>query len=56
MAVSERWPPRVLLVEEVGLGGLAEYTGELARALVGAGCEVDLATGRDHDSEPLPRA
>jgi D-inositol-3-phosphate glycosyltransferase len=50
MAVSERWPPRVLLVEEVGLGGLAEYTGELARALVAAGCEVTLATGRDHDS------
>jgi glycosyltransferase involved in cell wall biosynthesis len=50
MHVSDRWPPRVLLVEEVGLGGLAEYTDELARALVAAGCKVALATGRDHDS------
>ncbi len=40
----------MLLVEEVGLGGLAEYTDELARALAGAGCEVALATGRDHAS------
>ncbi len=38
----------MLLVEEVGLGGLAEYTDELAQALAGAGCEVALATGRDH--------
>jgi glycosyltransferase involved in cell wall biosynthesis len=50
MPVSDQRPPRVLLVEEVGLGGLAEYTDELARALAEAGCEVALATGRDHGS------
>jgi glycosyltransferase involved in cell wall biosynthesis len=48
MPVSDQRPPRVLLVEEVGLGGLAEYTDELARALAKAGCQVALATGRDH--------
>jgi glycosyltransferase involved in cell wall biosynthesis len=54
MPVSDRWPPRVLLVEEVGLGGIAEYTNALAQALVEAGCEVHLATGCDHDSAAIP--
>ena len=39
--------PRVLMVEEGGIGGVAEYTGELTRALGRAGCEVHLAAGRD---------
>jgi glycosyltransferase involved in cell wall biosynthesis len=45
--ISLSMAPRVLLVEEGGIGGVAEYTGELARALGRAGCEVHLATGRD---------
>ncbi len=44
----------MLLVEEVGLGGIAEYTNELAHALARAGCEVHLATARDHDSAATP--
>lgn len=56
MHVSDRWPPRVLLVEEVGSGGIAEYTSELAQALARAGCEVHLATARDHDSAAAPEA
>jgi glycosyltransferase involved in cell wall biosynthesis len=56
MRVTDRWPPRVLLVEEVGSGGLAEYTGELAQALAGVGWEVHLATARDHDSAASPDA
>lgn len=54
MRVSDQRPTRVLLVEEVGLGGFAEYTDELARALAEAGCEVALATGRDHASAAIP--
>jgi glycosyltransferase involved in cell wall biosynthesis len=54
MPVTDRWPPRVLLVEEVGLGGIAEYANELAQALAGAGCEVHLATGRDHNASATP--
>jgi glycosyltransferase involved in cell wall biosynthesis len=40
--------PRVLLVEEGGVGGVADYTAELAAALARAGCAVDVATARDH--------
>ena len=46
---------RVLLVEEGGVGGVAEYTRELARALTRAGCEVHLATARDYELEPTLR-
>jgi glycosyltransferase involved in cell wall biosynthesis len=52
MAVTERRPPRVLLVEEVGQGGLADYTNELAQALGRAGWEVHIATARDHQATP----
>lgn len=41
----------VLLVEEGGVGGVADYTDELAAALVAAGWTVHLATGRDHPSD-----
>ena len=40
----------VLLVEEGGIGGVANYTDELAAAIAGAGWDVHLATGCDHDS------
>jgi glycosyltransferase involved in cell wall biosynthesis len=45
---------RVLLVEEGGVGGLADYTAELAAALARAGCTVDVATARDHGYPPAP--
>lgn len=46
--------PRVLLVEEGGVGGVADYTAELAAALARAGCAVDVATARDHAYPPAP--
>ena len=38
------------------MGGLADYTDELAQALARAGWEVRLATARDHDSAATPDA
>ncbi|HEX7292194.1 MAG TPA: glycosyltransferase, partial [Conexibacter sp.] len=46
--------PRVLMVEEGGVGGVADYTAELAAALARAGCAVDVATARDHGHPPAP--
>jgi glycosyltransferase involved in cell wall biosynthesis len=43
---------RVLLIEEGGVGGVAEYTAELAAALAGAGWDVHVATARDHRYPP----
>lgn len=45
---------RVLMVEEGGGGGVAEYTGELSAALARAGWAVELATARDHGFAPAP--
>ncbi len=45
---------RLLLVEEGGIGGVANYTDELAAAIADAGWEVHLATGRDHDPGAPP--
>lgn len=53
----ERRPPgdvTVLLVEEGGVGGVADYTAELAAALARAGWQVDVATARDHQYPPAP--
>jgi glycosyltransferase involved in cell wall biosynthesis len=41
----------VLLIEEGGVGGVANYTDELAGAIAAVGWEVHLATGYDHDPE-----
>jgi glycosyltransferase involved in cell wall biosynthesis len=46
--------PRVLVVEEGGVGGVADYTAELATALARAGWRVDVATARDHRYAPAP--
>jgi glycosyltransferase involved in cell wall biosynthesis len=46
--------PRVLMVEEGGVGGVADYTAELSAALARAGCAVDVATARDHGYPPAP--
>ncbi len=44
----------VVLVEEGGVGGVADYTAELAAALARAGWQVDVATARDHEYPPAP--
>ncbi|HEV7772686.1 MAG TPA: glycosyltransferase family 4 protein [Conexibacter sp.] len=46
--------PRVVLVEEGGVGGVADYTAELAAALARAGWKVDVATARDHQYPSAP--
>jgi glycosyltransferase involved in cell wall biosynthesis len=45
---------RLLLVEEGGLGGVANYTAELASALARAGWDVHLATGCEHQPITTP--
>ncbi len=47
-------PRRLLLVEEGGIGGVANYTAELASAVAQAGWDVHLATGSDHDPTTTP--
>ncbi len=46
---------RLLMIEQGGRGGVADYTAELARALAAEGWQVDLATAADHLFEPPPR-
>ena len=43
---------RVLVVEEGGFGGVAEYTDELTRALPSVGWEVDLVTATENSYAP----
>jgi glycosyltransferase involved in cell wall biosynthesis len=40
------------MIEQGGRGGVADYTGALARALAARGWEIDLATADDHLYEP----
>jgi glycosyltransferase involved in cell wall biosynthesis len=49
-------PPhrRVLMIEQGGRGGVADYTGELVRALVDLGWAVELASADDHLYPPIP--
>jgi len=54
MRVTNPKSGRVLLVEEVGLGGITDYTDELAQALTRAGWDVRLATGCDHNPSAIP--
>jgi len=44
----------VLLIEEGGVGGVADYTAELAAALARACWRVDVATARDHRCDSSP--
>ncbi len=46
--MSARPHRRLLIVEQGGRGGVADYAQELARALAQAGWSVDLATADDH--------
>ncbi len=43
---------RVLMVEQGGRGGVADYTAQLVRALAADGWQVDLATAEDHLYQP----
>ncbi len=45
-------PSRLLLIEQGGRGGVADYTGALTRALGARGWQVELATAEDHRYEP----
>jgi glycosyltransferase involved in cell wall biosynthesis len=44
----------VLIVEQGGRGGVADYTGFLAAALAGLGIPVTIATANDHLFRPAP--
>jgi D-inositol-3-phosphate glycosyltransferase len=44
--------PHVLMIEQGGRGGVADYTAELTRALAAEGWQVTLATAEDHRYEP----
>ena len=45
---------RLLMVEQVGRGGVADYTAALTRALAAEGWRVELATADDHRYAPAP--
>jgi glycosyltransferase involved in cell wall biosynthesis len=44
---------RLLMIEQGGRGGVADYTAALVAALVGEGWQVTLATAADHRFEPI---
>jgi glycosyltransferase involved in cell wall biosynthesis len=44
---------RLLMIEQGGRGGVADYTAELIRALIGEGWSVTLATADDHLYPPI---
>ncbi len=43
----------LLMIEQGGRGGVADYTAQLTRALAAEGWRVDLATAEDHLYEPI---
>jgi glycosyltransferase involved in cell wall biosynthesis len=45
---------RLLMIEQGGRGGVADYTAELVRALADAGWSVDLASAADHLYGQIP--
>lgn len=51
--MSAARPPRLLMIEQGGRGGVADYTGALVRGLAALGWEIDLATADDHLYEPV---
>ena len=44
---------RLLMIEQGGRGGVADYTAELTRALAGQGWSITLATADDHRYAPV---
>lgn len=53
-AAQLRSPHGVLIVEQGGRGGVADYTGFLAAALAARGVPVTIATADDHLYQPTP--
>ena len=51
--MSGAQPRRLLMIEQGGRGGVADYTGALVRALAARGWKIDLATADDHLYEPV---
>ncbi len=51
--MSGAQPRRLLMIEQGGRGGVADYTGALVKALAARGWRIDLATADDHLYEPL---
>jgi len=51
--MSAAGPRRLLMIEQGGRGGVADYTGALVAALAARGWKVDLATADDHLYEPV---
>jgi glycosyltransferase involved in cell wall biosynthesis len=51
--VSGAQPRRLLMIEQGGRGGVADYTGALVKALAARGWRIDLATADDHLYEPV---
>jgi D-inositol-3-phosphate glycosyltransferase len=51
--MSAAQPRRLLMIEQGGRGGVADYTGALVRALAARGWRIDLATADDHLYEPV---
>ncbi len=47
-------PRRLLMIEQGGRGGVADYTAALLRALAALGWQIDLASADDHLYEQVP--
>jgi glycosyltransferase involved in cell wall biosynthesis len=45
---------RLLMIEQGGQGGIADYTAQLTRELAAQGWQVELATADDHHYSPAP--
>ncbi len=52
--MSSRSGRRLLMIEQGGRGGVADYTGELVAALAAEGWQVTLATAADHRYGEIP--
>lgn len=52
--MSARRRGRLLMIEQGGRGGVADYTAALVRALAEEGWSIKLATAADHRYEPVP--
>ncbi len=46
--MNEAQPRRLLMIEQGGRGGVADYTGALVQALAARGWRIELATADDH--------
>lgn len=51
---EEPYRPGIVLVDPLGVGGVTDYTTQLARSLAERGHLVDFVTGTDHTHDPTP--